>query len=212
MPPGPAGRTYTFSLTTPTGLVRSITFSHQISATPNVILASSASISLNTAAVIKLNNTLLNSTNPEIVQIYSLSNPNYVYNVASWTNTAGQISFTATLNSGKYGFKLFDDVYGWYTTTSAILTVSKSATAYTATNTKTSFNGGVFTVTGDNIGDGAIITANGEKGTVVSRTATSATFRVPQLVTPTTQAAFKLAKNKTIDLKDKVKWGDSQGW
>jgi hypothetical protein len=92
------------------------------------------------------------------------------------------------------------------------LTVSKAASAYTAASTKTSFNGGVFTVTGDFIGNGATITVNGEKGVILSRTASSATFQVPKLVTPVTQAAFKLAKNQTIDLKDKVKWGDSQGW
>jgi hypothetical protein len=54
---------------------------------------------------------------PEKIEIYSLSNPNFIYKVSSWTNSTTQFSFTVTLNSGKYGFKIYDDLYGWYTTT-----------------------------------------------------------------------------------------------
>ncbi len=102
--------------------------------------------------MIILNTTVLGTTLPEKIELHSLTNPDYVYNVASWTNTSSQLSFSVTLNSGKYGFKLYDDVYGWYDATSALITVSKSATAYTVATTQTSFNGGVLTITGNNIG------------------------------------------------------------
>ncbi len=48
-----------------------------------------------------------------------------------------------TLNSGRYGFRLYDDVYGWYqTTATTFLNVSRSGT-YTIDNMMlTSYNGG----------------------------------------------------------------------
>lgn len=107
---------------------------------------------------------------------------------------------------------MYDDAYGWYSTSVAtVLSVSKTG-VYTVSPVQTSFNGGLVTVTGDNIGDGAVIKVNGIKGNVQSRTASAAVFHVPKLVTATTQTAFKLSKNKTIDLSDKVLWGDSVGW
>lgn len=123
------------------------------------------------------------------------------------------MTFNVTLNSGKYGFQLFDNVNGWYSlTNTSFLSVSKSIANYTVIPSLTSFNGGLLTVTGDNIGEGATITINGLKGKVISKTPTEALFALPQLVTPITQTAFKLAKNKTISLNDKVKWGDAVGW
>lgn len=92
------------------------------------------------------------------------------------------------------------------------MNVAKSGT-YSIDNTLlTSFNGGLLKINGTDIGDGAIVKINGLKGKVVSRTSTDATFSIPQLITPVTQTAFKLAKNQTIPLGDKVKWGDSAGW
>jgi len=117
-----------------------------------------------------------------------------------------------TLNTGKYGLRLYDDVYGWYsTTTASFLTVSKSG-VYSVTTIQTSFNGGAVTVTGSDIGDGAILKINGLTGTVISRTATKAIFNIPVLITPVTQTSFNLAKNKTIDIGSTVTWGDSPGW
>ena len=44
------------------------------------------------------------------------------------------------------------------------------------------------------------------------KNSSAAVFQVPQLVTPPTQSSFKLAKNQTISLNDKTKWGDTAGW
>ncbi len=213
VPTGITGRSYTFSLTTPMGVIKSMSFSQSSTATPKVNLVSTAAILPNTPTTINLNRTVLPTIIPEILQLYSLTNSLFIYNVSTWVENSTQLSFNVTLNSGKYGFTLFDDLYGWYSVTSTtFLSVSKSPTAYTVTPISTSFNGGVVTVTGDNIGDGATITVNGYKGNVLSRTASSAVFNVPQLVTPSTQTLFKMAKNKTISLGDKTKWGDTAGW
>jgi hypothetical protein len=179
VPPGVAGRSYTFSLTTPTGLTKSIGFSQQTAATPKINLISALIISPNVVTTVILNNTILGTIIPEKVYIYSISNPDFIYTVTSWTNSSTQLSFNVTLNSGKYGFKLYDDLYGWYNTANVVLSVSKSSTSYTISNTQTSFNGGVFTINGDYIGDGATITVNGLKGSVLTRTSTSAIFNVP---------------------------------
>lgn len=81
------------------------------------------------------------------------------------------LSFNVTLATGKYGFRLYDDLYGWYSLTpNSLLSVSKSPTVYTVSKTQTSFNGGVFKITGDYIGDGAMITVNGLKGSLLSKT------------------------------------------
>lgn len=213
VPAGVSGRSYLFSITPPVGQAKSVSFSQQATSTPKANLTSSGVISPNTQTTVTLNNTLLGNTVPEIVQVYSLSNPDFVYNITSVTNSSTLLNFNLNLNSGKYGFRMFDDLYGWYSfTDGTFLSVSKSSTPYTISKTLTSFNGGLLTVTGDNIGEGATITINGLKGKVISKTPTEALFALPQLVTPITQTAFKLAKNKTISLNDKVKWGDTVGW
>lgn len=153
VPPGGSGKSYKFSITTPTGVTKSIGFSQQSTATPKVNIISSATISPNTPTNVILNRTVLPTTIPELVQIYSLTNPEYIYHVSNWSINSTQLNFSVTLNTGKYGFRLFDDVYGWYSfTTNTILSVSKSSSTYTLLTTRTSFNGGSLTITGDYIG------------------------------------------------------------
>ncbi len=107
---------------------------------------------------------------------------------------------------------MYNDAYGWYSTTErTFLAVSQSGT-YTLTPTEVSFNGGVVTVQGNYIGDGAIITVNGIKGTLYERNNTEASFLLPKLVTLKTQEVFNLARNSTISLADKTTWADSPGW
>lgn len=71
-------------------------------------------------------------------------------NITSLSYSGTNITFSVALNSGQYGFQLYDSVYGWYTCKS-LLNVAASGT-YTPTNVQTSFNGGSLIVVGDNIG------------------------------------------------------------
>jgi hypothetical protein len=190
VPPGVNGRQFTFSITSPVTtasgapITKNLGFSQQSSSTPTVNLISTATLSPNTATTVTLNRTILNTATPNIIYIYSVSNPAFTYNISSWSYNGTSITFSVTLNSGKYGFKLFNTAYGWYSTSSnSYLSVSSSGT-YSASATPASFNGGLFTVTGNNIGDGATITVNGFVGTVQSRTPTQASFNVPQLINP----------------------------
>jgi hypothetical protein len=117
-----------------------------------------------------------------------------------------------TLNTGKYGFRLYDETLGWYATTAtSILEVSKVGT-YTVVDTVSSFNGGVVTVTGSNIGNGAIVKVAGQVGKLIERSDSSATFAVPKLVTKETLDKYKFEEKKVVDLSGKVTWGDTAGW
>ena len=220
IPAGPSGRTFNFSLTSPNGVSKYITFSQLKTGTPKIAIVGTASIDPQVETFIKLNQTNTNSpvstVLPELIQVYSVSNPNKIFTIqTNYTSNATVISFNVTLNTGKYGFKLFDEVAGWYDTTDVFLTVIKvNTTSYTLDQavTKTSFNGGAVKINGANIGDGAVITVNGFKGPVVERTATYAIFKVPQLVTPASQTDFKLIKKQKIDLNNMAKFGDSAGF
>lgn len=143
IPAGSNGRAYSLSITTPMGVTKSISFSQQTASTPKVNLISSPTIQPNTLSLVTLNNTILPSTLPESIELYSLSNPNFVYTITSWTNSSTLLSFNVTLSSGKYGFRLYDELYGWYSVTAnTVLAVAKAATNYIGTNVQTSFNGG----------------------------------------------------------------------
>jgi hypothetical protein len=134
------------------------------------------------------------------VTVFSTSNP--LFNISipfvNLTTTTPAITFSTVLNSGQYGFQLYDSVYGWYLCKS-VLNVSPSG-AYTVSNVQTSFNGGSVTFTGNNIGQGATVTVNGQIGVYISGNASAATFSVPALATKETQAAFSLVTPSKLNL------------
>lgn len=181
MPPGTTGRTYSFNLTSPTGVFKATTFTQLNTSTPKAVFNSSVygTIQPNTETTIVLNNTVVPMAIAKTIQLYSISNPLFVYDVSTWTTTLitytdgttmNQLSFKVTLNSGKYGFRIYDENLGWYTATITLTVQKATGTTYAAVLTSTSFNGGTFKITGDHIGDGATIKVNGVKGTVISRT------------------------------------------
>jgi len=144
--------------------------------------------------------------------LYSITDPSFTYTVTGQTYSSAVINFPVTLNSGKYGFRLYDNDYGYFsTTTRSVLSVSQSGT-YTVSLTTVSYNGGLVTVTGNHIGQGAVVKVNGVVGKLAERTDTEAKFHVPKLITQVTQDEFMFAKNETISLKGKTTWGDAPGW
>lgn len=152
----------------------------------------------------------MNTVQPETVQLYSLSDPTWVHNLTEWTYNTTKIEFSVKLNSGRYGLRLFDDVYGWYSTTvQTVLNVASSG-AYTVATKVTSFNGGYVTVTGNNVGDGAVAIINGLRGKLMSKTVSTATFIIPKLITPTIQSSLTLAKPSVLSFPQT--WGDSANW
>jgi len=193
LPAVTASTEYVLTIKSPSGSIRTAMFSQTTAATPTVTVVSPTTASASGVVSVQLNRTASPSAEPEIVQVYSISNPDSIQTITAPTFGASTIDFDVTLKSGRYGFKLYDDVYGWYTS-GDFIDVSKTG-AYTVADFTTSFNGGQVVVSGADISEGATVTVNGQVGTFVSSTATDAIFSVPPLVTPSTQAAFKLRKN-----------------
>lgn len=77
IPAGPSGRTYNFSLTSPTGVTKFITFSQLTSGTPKIAYVGTASIDPQVETLVQLNqtNTGVAAVLPELVQVYSITNP-----------------------------------------------------------------------------------------------------------------------------------------
>lgn len=117
VPGGKDGQIFKFSVTSPTGISKTVQFSLSSSKTPTVDLTSTQTISPNTQTLISLNRTTMTTTNPTSIQLYSTTNPSFVYTVLSWTNSSTILTFNVTLNSGKYGFRLYSETYGWYSMT-----------------------------------------------------------------------------------------------
>lgn len=70
-----SGRTYTFTIVNSMGTSKSIGLSQSASTTPTVNLVSSAIVAPNTVTNVILSRTNMNTTYPEIIQLYSVSNP-----------------------------------------------------------------------------------------------------------------------------------------
>lgn len=114
------------------------------------------------------------------------------------------------MNSGQYGFRLYDNLYGWYTVTGNINVANSGA--YSVAPTTSSFNGGSFTVTGADISRAATISVEGRIGKYLSGDSASATFAVPPLITPLSQTTYNLAPASKLDLNKYTLWGDAIGW
>ena len=62
-----------------------------------------------------------------------------------------------------------------------------------------SFNGGTFTITGNNLSPSSYITVNGLRGTIATHSASSVIYNVPKIVTTDTQSTFTLTEVKLLD-------------
>ncbi len=152
IPRGFNTKAFEFRLTSPTGISISYTFSQTDTNTPTVDLTSAGTITPNVAATISLTRTVRAATTPEIIELYSITDPSFKVPITDQTYNSTVINFPVTLKSGKYGFRLYDDTLGWFATTErTVLSVSQSGT-YTVNPTTSSFNGGMVTVTGTDIG------------------------------------------------------------
>jgi hypothetical protein len=98
--------------------------------------------------------------------------------------------FSVNLASGKYGFLLYYNVYGW-AKSSQFVSVSKTSN-YSVSTTKVSFNGGLLTITGSDFSPFGQIKINGLTSTIGKITNTSAQFVIPPLITDLTQSTYNL--------------------
>ncbi len=116
--------------------------------------------------------------------------------IVSSSNASSLYTFTTTLNSGSYRI-LAITKYG-YCKVNNVINVSL-ATGVTATSIISSFAGGLFTITGNNLSPSSYITVNSFVGKIVTYTSSAVTYNVPAFVTASSQSTFKLKKVDLID-------------
>jgi hypothetical protein len=71
------------------------------------------------------------------------------------------------------------------------LQVSASGT-YTVARTTSSFNGGILSITGNNISPSGFIKINGVRSNLFNVTTTDAKVQIPPLITTLTQSTFNI--------------------
>lgn len=130
------------------------------------------------------------------LKLISAVDPTNIINITSFPNTGSTYTFTATLNSGSYNIQALTD-YGYCKVTNPI-NVGLS-NGITGASIISSYAGGVYTITGNNLSPTSYIMANGFKGTVNTYSSTAVIYNIPAFITPDTQAAFKLGKVAQID-------------
>lgn len=79
VPGGKDGQIYKLSITSPTGISKTVQFSLSTSKTPTIDMISTQTISPNTLTSISINRTIMATINPTSIHLYSITNPSYVY-------------------------------------------------------------------------------------------------------------------------------------
>ena len=108
----------------------------------------------------------------------------------SWTTTGTSTTFSADLNSGSYSLKVSTSPYGYISFSNKIDVQFPSGV--TTSSGAVSFNGGTFTVTGNNLAPNSYITVNNLRGDIVNYSPSAVQYHLPALVTADTQNAFNL--------------------
>lgn len=116
--------------------------------------------------------------------------------ITDLANTGSSYNFTATLNSGSYNILALTN-YG-YCKVSNPINVALAASV-TGASIVSSYAGGVYTITGNNLSPTSYIIVNGFKGKINTYTSTAVTYNIPPFITTTTQNTFKLGKVAQID-------------
>ena len=173
MPPGTLS--YSIVLEDPTGTRSTASFSQSAGSTPMMTLdTTSATPGASTSVTLTQNS--LTTESPSKVYIYNVLDPEDMMEIlaADYTFSSPTLSFSYTFKTGKYGFKIWFDKYGWAQISSQL---SASASAdFTASLTSSSFMGGQIVVSGDHISDNAELRIGAFSGKVISSTSTEAVF------------------------------------
>lgn len=127
---------------------------------------------------------------PDSISVYNVLNPNIEISISSaiWTVSGSVISFNYNVKAGKYGVKVYYGGYGWASVQGNVNV--QASGAYTAAVTDVSFAGGEIVVNGNGISEQAVLRVGGFVGKASSVTATTATFEVPALITPTVLQSY----------------------
>lgn len=127
----------------------------------------------------------------------------------SWTSSGSGIgattSFSATVNAGSYLIKA--NTQNGYIAITTPVNVN-FPTGVTPPTQDMSFNGGTFTITGNNLSPASYIEINGFKGVIQTYTSSAVTYKVPPIVTTLTQSTFSLVKEGLLDKRQFTYFSD----
>ena len=197
MPKAVNGTVFTLTFAGPVD-TNTKTYTARTSLTPTASITSSVTPTPGTSTVTF---GITNSVAATIIAITLVSTLNPASTIVipanSWTTSGSSTSFSANLNSGAYTLKVSTSPNG-YILFSNRLDV-QFPTGVTTTSGAISFNGGTFTITGNNLSPASYITVNNLRGDIVSHTASAVKYHVPALVTSNTQSTFALAEDGLID-------------
>lgn len=93
---------------------------------------------------------MLPTKTPTSIKIYNVLNPDVLYNVSTFAENGTIVSFSYAFNGGKYGVRVWYDVYGWGDS-AGYLTVGNSS-GYVVGAVDVSYAGSTITINGTDIG------------------------------------------------------------
>ena len=107
-------KTYSISLTDPTGISNTVTFAQTSAATPSVTLDTDTATP-GTQLIVGLTRNNLNTAAVSSVFVYNTLNPDNLDEIASGdiASDSSSIEFPYTFRTGQYGFKIWYEGYGW---------------------------------------------------------------------------------------------------
>lgn len=193
LPPSPPTKAITIYFKGPVGSY-STTYITDNSMTPSILAPNTTfTPGINTITFTRNDTTNLLITSLKLI---SVVDPTNAITITNFTNATTTYTFTATLNSGSYNIQALTD-YGYCKVNNPINVALANGTS--GASIISSYAGGVYTITGNNLSPSSYITVNGFKGTVNTYTSTAVTYNIPPFITADSQAAFKVSKVAQID-------------
>lgn len=195
IPPAPSNTLITILFNGPTAS-SSLTYLSQSSLTPTIDFPISTALAPGSNNISFTQTDSLNAPITNFSLVSTVDRTNII--PISFTNSSKVFTFTATLSSGSYNIVAITK-YGYCQVNNAI-NVSLAA-GISASIVYSSFAGGLFTISGDNLSPSSYITVNSFVGKIATYTPAAVTYHIPAFVTSVSQTAFNLKKVGLIDSK-----------
>jgi hypothetical protein len=192
LPHAPTGTTFSINFIGPV-TTYSINYITQSALTPNITVSSSGSTPGNTTVTLTRTDAL--PVPISSINIISTIDKTSIIPVANFTNSSTTYTFAVNLNSGSYAVQALTS--NGYCLASGVINIALSTA--TGASIISSFAGGIFTITGNNLSPSSYITVNNFRGSIQTYSSSSVIYNIPPFVTAASQAAFNLQKVGLID-------------
>lgn len=190
--------TLTLKFTGPTNSI-SKSYTYSSSSTPTGSLSSAMPITPTPTTTLQLTSTSSLTTTITSIKLVSKVDKTNTIAIAdnTWSTTGSGVGAVTSFDvhgvrAGAYHIMVHCSPYGYYSISDTVNISFPTDGAPPASTQISSFNGGIFTITGNNLSPSSYITVNSLKGYPISVTTSSITYQLPALVTNNTQTEFKL--------------------